>query len=265
MTSEAQIQTHVGELKLRRLRAGESVGDEAAAHAAACPQCRARSKELDDEQRRFEQTISFDRFTAGVERAARRPAALPAPAPLTSRARWTVPALGAAAALALVVTFSARHRGDAEHNRSKGGADVVVYVGGGAAQRIAGSGAPEALAPGERIRIGYKAGAHRYLTAVSLDDHGAATALYPESGSSLALPRDPRGAGETHYLPDSVELLGAGAERVVVVLSDQPLEVAAVKRAAERAYRQAKGDILRLPPLELAGEQFHRTFLKPKP
>ncbi len=260
-------ETHIGELKLRRLRAGEPLGDEApalTAHAAACAPCRARLKDIDDEQRRFEQAISFDRFSAGVERAARRPAPVPAWAP---RARWLTPALGAAAALALVVTFGARQRGADEHNRgnrTKGGADVVVRIGAGErTQRIAGSGAPESLAPGERLRIGYKAGSHRYLTAVSLDDHGQATALYPESGQSLALPAE--GAGDTHYMPDSVELLGAGAERVVVVLSDQPLDVEAVKRAAEAAFRKAKGDILRLPPLELAGEQFHRTFLKPKP
>ncbi|HVR60732.1 MAG TPA: ACP synthase [Polyangia bacterium] len=256
---------HIGELTLRRLRAGEALGDEAAAlgdHSAACAQCRARLKEIDDEQRRFEQAISFDRFAAGVERAARRPA----PARAT-RARWAFPALAAAAALALIVTFRARDGSDGEHaraNRAKGGADVVVRIGAGAgAQRIAGSGAAEALVAGERLRIGYKAGSHRYLTVVSLDDRGQATALYPEAGQSLPLPADR--AGDTRYLPDSVELTGAGAERVVVVLGDEPLDVGAVKRAAEGAYRKARGDILHLPPLELPGEQFHRTFIKPNP
>jgi hypothetical protein len=264
-------EAHIGDLKLRRLRAGEVLGPEAAAinaHAATCAQCRARVKDLDDEQRRFEQDISFDRFAAGVERAARRPAAAPA----ASSMRWMVPALGVAAALVLVVTFSGRQR-FAPINRAKGGADVVVRIGGDRApggsgsnsgqrgQRVASSDAPESLARGERLRIGYKAGPHRYLTAVALDDQGHATALYPESGRSLALPTDT----ETHYLPDSIELTGAGAERVVVVLSDQAVDVDAVKRAAEAAYRQARGDILHLPALNLAGEQFHRTFLKPQP
>jgi hypothetical protein len=188
-------------------------------------------------------------------------------------ARWFYPALGAAAALVLTIaigrggehttTTSASHAS----NRIKGGADVEVRVGGttGAdgehGQRIASPDALEALAPGERLRIGYKAGAHRYLTAVSLDDQGHASAIYPEAGRSLTLPHDD--GGELRYLPDSVELTGAGAERVVIVLGDEALDVDAVKRAAEDAYHQAKGDILHLPALNLAGEQFHRTFRKP--
>ncbi|MEA2696111.1 MAG: hypothetical protein QOI66_382, partial [Myxococcales bacterium] len=62
-------EAHIGDLKLRRLRAGEALGPEASAitaHAAACAQCRGRIKDLDDEQRRFEQDLSFDRFAAGV-------------------------------------------------------------------------------------------------------------------------------------------------------------------------------------------------------
>jgi hypothetical protein len=259
-------EAHIGDLKLRRLRAGEALGPEASAitaHAAACAQCRGRIKDLDDEQRRFEQDLSFDRFAAGVERAARRPA------PAASSVRWMVPAFSVAAALVLVITFNGRQQTGTPINRAKGGADVVVRIGGerGAGsngqrgQRVASSDGPESLARGERLRIGYKAGPHRYLTAVALDDQGHATALYPESGRSLAMPPD----AETHYLPDSIELTGAGAERVVVVLSDQAVDVDAVKRAAETAYRQAKGDILHLPALNLAGEQFHRTFLKPLP
>jgi hypothetical protein len=267
MTTAVGAEEHIGELKLRRLRAGEAQGDDAramTAHAAACPLCKARLREIDDEQRRFEQAISFDRFAAGVERAARRPA-MPAATRGAPQAWWAFPTLAAAAAaLALVVTFGARERGG-EHNRLKGGADVVMRIGAGdGAQRIASRGAPEALGTGERIRIGYKAGRFRYLTAVSLDDRGQATAVYPEAGKSLAVTGEETGT-LTRYLPDSVELTGAGAERVIVVLSAEPLDVDAVKRAAESAYRKAKGDILRLPALDIPGEQFHRTFIKPKP
>ena len=65
---------HIGELTLRRRRAGEALGPDGPAidaHATSCADCRARIRALDDEQRRFEQEISFDRFAAGVERAAR--------------------------------------------------------------------------------------------------------------------------------------------------------------------------------------------------
>jgi len=47
------------------------------------------------------------------------------------------------------------------------------------------------------------------------------------------------------------------------VLGDQPIDVAAVKEAAARAFRRGKGDVAHLPPLDVPGEQFQRTFLKP--
>ena len=74
MNLAQQKDEHIGELTLRRRRAGEALGPDAAAidaHATSCADCRARLRALDDEQRRFEQEISFDRFAAGVERAAR--------------------------------------------------------------------------------------------------------------------------------------------------------------------------------------------------
>ncbi|HET6279981.1 MAG TPA: ACP synthase [Polyangia bacterium] len=259
-----ETDNHLGELKLRRLWAGESLGADADAvqqHTAACPQCRARLKDFDDQQRRFQDEISFDRFAAGVERAARRPAAPARQRP--GGVRWLVPALGMAAALALTVSFAARPDPSNRVNRTKGGGGSGVTVRIAApergTQRSASADTPEALSAGERIRIGYQPGAHRFLTAISVDDAGAVTALYPESGRSVTVPR----GAETRYLPDSVEFTGKGAERLVVVLSDEPLEMEAVKRAAHAAYGKAKGDILHLPSLEIKGEQFHRSFLKP--
>src|SRR6185295_3547476 len=98
-----QIDEHIGELTLRRRRAGEALGPDAEAieaHATSCADCRARIRALDDEQRSFEQEISFDRFAAGVERAARgnRPVRRP------MRARFWIPSLaGLAAAAAMLV------------------------------------------------------------------------------------------------------------------------------------------------------------------
>jgi len=252
---------HVGELALRRLRAGEAVGDDVAAHAAACPECRARAKALDDEQRRFERDISFDRFAAGVERAARGQRARRSRPPSALRAWMGAPVLAAAAAVALVVTFGPGP-GQVGPNRTKGGAEIDVRVrSGDGAQRAAAADAPEALAKGDRVRIGYKRGDHRYLLAVSVDDQGQVTAIYPESGQSLAVGE--RAPGALDYLPDSVEFTGAGAERLIVVLSDRPLDVGAARRAARAAYDRARGDVVHLPALELPGEQFQRTFVKP--
>jgi hypothetical protein len=52
-------------------------------------------------------------------------------------------------------------------------------------------------------------------------------------------------------------------ERIVVVLSDQPIDVDAAKRAARAAYDKAGGDLVRIPRLGLPGEEFSRTFSKP--
>ncbi|HET6150624.1 MAG TPA: ACP synthase [Polyangia bacterium] len=266
MTSE----THIQELALRRFFAGE-LGDAdrppIETHTAGCARCRARLKEIGDEQRRFEQDISFDRFAAGVERAARTPRRVPPQR--SAGARWAFPALGLAAALALTIGIAPRLRtggsgGSAtrETNRIKSGSGITVQIAGAGAgpQRAAAVDTPETLSPGERIRIGYQPGTHRYLTSLSIDDRGEVTALYPEAGRSLPVGT---GAAATRYLPDSVEFTGRGDELLIVVLGDQPLDVDAVKKAARAAYQKAGGDLARLPSLELPGEQFHRLFVKP--
>jgi hypothetical protein len=257
---------HIGDLDLRRHRAGEALGVEGpaiAAHAASCPECRARLRALDEEQRRFEGAISFDRFAAGVERA---PRGARAASPRRPPARvWALPTLAMAAAVALVVTFhhpaapvgTRGERGD----RTKGGAGMIVRIAGAAGQRTAQVDAPEPLAAGERLRLGYQSGGHRYLLALSIDEHGEVTPLYPERGSSLTVPAAVPSA--THFLPDSLELTGAGLERIIVVLSDQPLEMEAAQRAARAAYERAGGELSRLPKLGLPGEEFTRTFAKP--
>ena len=252
---------HIGELALRRRHAGEALGDQAAAieaHVETCADCRTRLRALDDEQRRFEDEISFDRFAAGVERAARGTSP-----PRRARPRFwvTVPALAAAAAVALVATFRDPARPPESGNRIKGGAGITVRVAGATGQRTARLDAPEPLAAGDRLRIGYVGGEHRYLLSLSIDDRGAVTPLYPEQGASLPVPPDARPV--TRYLPDSLELTGAGTETIVVLLSDQPIDVEAARQAARAAFDHAGGDLARLPGLGLPGEEFRRTFAKP--
>lgn len=262
------LEGHIGELELRRRRAGETLGSAGPAieaHASTCAECKARIRALDDEQRRFEAAISFDRFAAGVERAARGPRALPRRVAIRS---WmVVPTLAMAAAIAVIVTFhgSFQDRSARIHppgyDGIKGGAGVIVRVAGAAGQRTARVDATEPLSAGERLRIGYQTGGHRYLLSLSIDEHGQVTPLYPEQGASLTVPAGVSTA--THFLPDSLELTGAGLERIVVVLSDQPVDMAVARRAARAAYDRAGGDLGHLPRLELPGEQFTRTFAKP--
>jgi hypothetical protein len=269
MTGQMTGQTpgsHFGDLALRRFRAGEAfpvddVGNaDLAAHATTCGDCRARLKALDDEQRRFEQEISFDRFAAGVARASRAPARAKEKAVFEKRVlRVFVPTFAVAAALALFVSFTGGE--SSGPNRVKG-SGITVRVGAGEGpQRTASSEAPEALAPGERVRIGYQAGPHRYVLSVSIDERGQVTPLYPEAGRSLAVGKAVGAA--PRYLPDSIEFTEAGTERLFVILSDAPIDVDAARAAARASFDRAHGDIVHMPPLDLPGEQFQRTFIKP--
>ncbi|MFZ5470717.1 MAG: ACP synthase [Myxococcota bacterium] len=251
-------QTHLGELELRRLFAGELGGDDAThaqAHAHECGVCRSKLKAIEDEQRRFEKEISFERFAAGVERAQRAPRGLEGP-----RARWLYPVMGLAAAAVLTVAAqSLIDNNQLRPNRTKGGAGIDVVVGGpeGAPTRVTAAGTAELLGPGERVRIGYQAGERRFVLAVAIDDRGEVSPVYPEAGPSL-----PALGGGTQYLPGSFEFVGPGSEQLIVVLSDEPLEVEAVLRATRKAFEQAKGDLSKVKRIDVPGEQFHRMFLK---
>jgi hypothetical protein len=177
--------------------------------------------------------------------------------------RFMLPTLGLAAGVALFVGVTSRHETSGAHNGIKGGAAITVRVSAGdtGPQRFAAADAPEALAPGERVRIGYEPGPRRYLLSLSIDERGQVTPLYPEAGQSVPVSKAV-GAG-LRYLPDSIEFTDAGAERLFVILSDQPIDVDAARRAARASFERAKGDILHMPALELPGEQFQRTFIKP--
>src|SRR5262245_41257004 len=152
-----QNEEHIGELTLRRRRAGEALGPDTAAidaHATSCADCRARIRALDDEQRRFEQEISFDRFAAGVERAARGAAKPKVRRPMLST--WLMPVVAAAACLVAMVTFVPRPViKEPQTNRTKGSAGINVRVAGVDGQRDARNDSTEPLARGERLRIGY--------------------------------------------------------------------------------------------------------------
>ncbi len=248
-------QSHLGELKLRRVFARELAGDDAA-HAHACPTCKAKLKAIEDEQKRFQAEIPFERFAAGVQRAARSAKAAP------SRQKWVAPLLALAASLLVVMGVKVAPVVEADlssraTNRIKGSASIEVRIGSvtNGPQREAAANAPEALGPGERVRIRYQAGPYRYLTTLAIDDLGVVTPLYPEAGKSLPV----QGKGE---LPDSVEFTGKGHERLIVVLSDEPFDVDEMARKAREAFTRA-GGLTNMGPLEVPGEQFHRTFLKP--
>lgn len=243
---------------LRRLHAGEAVGDEISQHVQQCEACRAMMTSFTDEQQRFEQEISFDRFAAGVERAARQ-ASKPAPV----RRQWPQFVMALAAGLTLIVGVQAvlSRVEPVGENRVKGGASVQVVVAGQGPQRDASakSDVAEALAPGERVRIGLVPDAWKYALVVSIDDAGEITPIYVDNGRSLAV-----GASkEVVWLPESLEFTGKGMEHVVILLSASPITLDQLAAPLRLAFQDARGDLTKLGSLPLPGEQFHRTFLKP--
>ena len=266
---------HVARLELERHHAGE-LDDVAAsaqrAHLVACGACRELAAALEAEREDFARRIPFARFESGV-RAKLSPAVSP-------WRRWlpSIVPLAAVAARAARGGPRAARGGDrlelpevevpaldepaveepGTRNRLKGGAGVTLRIAGSDGQQRSAGVEPEVLAAGNRVRLGVDVGPHRYALALSIDEAGEVTPLVPESGGSVRVED-----AETAWFPEAWEFTGAGAEAVVLILTDAPLTVDEAREAAHRAYEQAGGDVQQLPALALPGEQFQRILLKP--
>ena len=250
--------SHVSELALRCYRAGEFAAEACAEvdrHLASCPACRAKMRVLVEERRNFEREISFERFAGGVERAQRVPRQRP-------RRAWVLGLSGVVAAAALALVFV--RVSTPKHNRLKGSsveATARIASATASAQRTAPPGSQEVLEPGDRVRLGYKTVDTRYLAAISVDDRGEVTPLYPEAGPAIAVST----ALETVYLPDSLEFTGTGRERVFLFLARVAFDLEAAKQAVKAAHQAAKGDLSALSNPAFAGGQdvFSWLFRKP--
>jgi hypothetical protein len=251
-----EVSMHPGELLLRRALAQEPVGAEVDEHLEACERCRARLKALEEEQRKFEAAIPFERFAAGVERAVRTPGE---PKKAEPPARWL---MALAAGLVLMAGAGLFFRGDPRHlNRVKGTSGIELFI--AAPTGVQREGSPDPLLPevlgrGERVRVGYHDLSEHYLEVVSVDDNGEVS-LYPAQGTGLQV------SGGHGYLPQSLEFYGTGLERMIVVASKNPIDLDELKRATRARWEEAHGNVSQMGPLELPGEQeqFHRTFKKP--
>jgi hypothetical protein len=249
---------HLAEIALRRYRAGELAEHESAEtdrHLTACAPCRSKLRLLIEEQRTFEREVPFERFAGGVERACRVPRQRP-------RRLWLA-CLGGAMAAAAVVLFLV-HTPSSGNHRLKGvsvEATVRVASASASAQRSVPPGSQEVLEPGDRIRFGYRTAEPRYLAALSVDEHGEITMLYPESGPALAV----GATDQTIYLPDSLEFTGIGREKVFLFMARKSFDSAAAKKAVKTALESAKGDLGLLPSPTFSGGQqvFSWLFRKP--
>jgi hypothetical protein len=125
-------------------------------------------------------------------------------------------------------------------------------------QRLVREGGIERVASGERIRIGIEPGPRQYYFVVSVEDGGRVVPWYPEFGVSLPLPE----SGAVQYLPEPIELSGRGRERLLVLLTSEPLELDDIRRDVASALARVGGDITRMPRLATSGDQFHRMLVK---
>jgi hypothetical protein len=250
---------HLAEIALRRYRAGELANAQCAEtdhHLAGCAPCRSKLRVLVEEERAFQQEIPFERFAGGVERAQR------VPRRQRPRRLWFA-GLGGALAAAAVVLLLVRAPNTAT-NRIKGSSvEAIARVASvdATSQRAVPPGSQELLETGDRVRFGYKIAEPRYLAAVSVDDDGQITLLYPQAGPALAVSP----SVQTTYLPDSLEFTGKGREKVFLFVARKPFDSAAARQAVKSALAAAKGDLAILPNPSFAGGQqvFSWLFRKP--
>ena len=168
-------------------------------------------------------------------------------------------ALVAVAASVLLVVMMRPMLSEPPTNRLKGGASAELRIGGGGPQRGVLPGDTEELQPDEKVRLAYVSGPYRYVLAVSVDDASEVSELYAQEGLSLPVEAGPG----RHWLPDSVAFTGSGNERVVLVLSDRPLSVEAVRASARRAWEAAGGKVEAMTTLDSGGEETHWLLRKP--
>ncbi len=161
------IRTHVSELAIDRLLAGELSLPDAHAlrgHTATCRLCAAA---LDDAL------------------ATQRAALPPLPLPRRRIAPWLTAIAAAAAALAIVVTWPRAH-GDAAAIRTKGTAVVGLFVAHGDQVR---RGAPrETVVPGDRIELFTTTTEPRWFAATSSDGSVYVEPTRVEAGRERVLP-----------------------------------------------------------------------------
>ncbi len=236
---------HIGELTLRRLRAGEYDdvrANELRARIATDARLQQMLASLEEEEKAFQTEISLERFAGGVERAARTK-----PRKTTRRTVWmaAVSTIGLAAAAGLALFVMPAQQGQ---NRLKGSAENLVV-------RIAPktglqreSSTHETLGNGDSLRLGYSCNlgvapegckGTRYLVAASIDDSGTVSPIYPEIGQGIAI----EASNEVRYLPDSFSFTGVGRERLIVVLAEEPITVDAVRANLQTAFSTAAGNL----------------------
>lgn len=232
-------------LLLAALSAPEA--NEAKAHLDGCDDCRARWQELNDDKQRFEQFV-FARTLPKVEaRVAKDREGFFA----RFKFQLLLPVLGVAAAIALVMTMGpGTQTEDDVYVGIKGGAqpslEVFAVRGSGGVFQVA---AGAKLQPKDRIGFMVNTAGAKYLMVASRDGAGVFSVYHP-FGAQQSEPVTP--AKSKIELPTKVELDETlGAERVVAVLSDEPVTAQQVEAALKADPQNPK-----LPGVRFVATEF---------
>ena len=201
--------------------------NEAKQHLDGCDECRGRWRELNEDKQRFEQFV----FARTLPKVEARVAQARASFFDRFKLRILIPVLGVAAAAAVVASMGpGTQTEDDVYVGIKGGAQASLEV-----FAVRGAGGVFPVTPGITLqpkdRIGFMvnpAGA-KYLMVASRDGAGVFSVYHP-FGAQQSQPVTP--AKSKLELPTKVELDETlGAERVVAVLSDEPVTAQQVEAA----------------------------------
>lgn len=188
---------------------GGALTDAVARHLADCDRCRARNAQRDRLAHRFDGALAAPLWSR-VDGARHR-----------SRRRWwwglAAPALAGLAAIVLLA------RPGTSYRATKG--DVTVEVAGRRAGAVFAVDGVTEVSPGDELQFtvrSARATTEPYVLVGSVDGTGRFSPFYPGSleGGSVPLP-----SGGAPLAPPVVLDEAPGPERIVVVLSERPLDV----------------------------------------
>jgi hypothetical protein len=205
-----------------------SEADAAHAHLGACPSCKKRWDELNEDKQRFEQFV-MPRTLANVEERVRGGQGLFS---FLKLPRWAPVALGAAMALGITTTITIKRLGGVDENYIgiKGGPGLEVMA--ERSGKVFPVKAGAALQPKDKVRFVVNPAGSKFVLIASKDGAGNFTVYYPYNGLESA----PLSARE---LPGSIELDEVtGKEWLVAVFSDAPVKADAVKTLMDAGARE---------------------------
>jgi hypothetical protein len=250
--SEELAGSHLSELAMERVLAGEVESPPVLEHLAACAACRERREQRTSADARFRAAPQFSERVEAIVAAARRDA----------RGRTWRRAAGVAMACAAVVvaTIVIRKPDGSETTRRKGGASMAIVLRDDHG-RLAPLATGDLARPGDAIRFQVTSPGRAHVVVLAFDRQQVSV-YAPQPGAGDSVPLEP---GHTTTLDGSIVLDDTlGPERVIAVLCARPRPLAEVVAEATGAFERAGRDPTRVDHAT-ACDEVHVDYLKVSP